>query len=136
MAWSPHSEDPAKSMTPDLLGTHQDYVRCLAHSRDLGWVVSGGLDRKIKIWDVMEGRETSIGTSVRILYPNAACVDNSALPSLFSVVPGSHAPKIIDLLACGEFERYDPGCRHAGEGDQGVGSQDHPKDGQAHGSHR
>ena len=53
--WRPHSED---SQIPTTIGLHSDYVKCLAspgvHS---DWVASGGLDHKIKIWDLNGARE-------------------------------------------------------------------------------
>ncbi|KAI4214889.1 MAG: hypothetical protein LQ351_002602 [Letrouitia transgressa] len=48
--WRPHSDE---SQTPKTIGLHSDYVKCLAtpgsHS---DWVASGGLDHKIRIWDL------------------------------------------------------------------------------------
>lgn len=53
--WRPDSED---SQIPTTIGHHSDYVKCLAspgvHS---DWVASGGLDHKIKIWDLNGGGE-------------------------------------------------------------------------------
>ena len=53
--WRPHSED---SQIPTNIGLHSDYVKCLAspgaHS---DWVASGGLDHKIKLWDLNGGGE-------------------------------------------------------------------------------
>lgn len=53
--WRPDSED---SENPATIGFHNDYVKCLAspgvHS---DWVASGGLDHKIKIWDLNGGGE-------------------------------------------------------------------------------
>lgn len=53
--WRPHSED---SQIPTTIGLHSDYVKCLAspgsHS---DWVASGGLDHKIKLWDLSGGGE-------------------------------------------------------------------------------
>ncbi|GAA6032860.1 hypothetical protein JCM8097_000833 [Rhodosporidiobolus ruineniae] len=56
LAWSPHSSDHHDQVTPTPIGRHGDYVRCLATPRDSHWVASGGFDRKIKLWDVGEGR--------------------------------------------------------------------------------
>ena len=48
--WRPHSED---AQLPTTIGLHSDYVKCLAspgtHS---DWVASGGLDHKIRLWDL------------------------------------------------------------------------------------
>ena len=53
--WRPHSEE---SHIPTTIGLHSDYVKCLAspgmHS---DWVASGGLDHKIKLWDLNGGGE-------------------------------------------------------------------------------
>lgn len=57
-AWNPH--DPHRSMLPAALGSHSDYVKCLTYARESGWVASGGFDRRIKIWDVMESRPEPI----------------------------------------------------------------------------
>jgi WD repeat-containing protein 48 len=38
------------------IGMHNDYVKALAYSSGKGWVASGGLDRKIMLWDTGEGR--------------------------------------------------------------------------------
>lgn len=53
--WRPHSEE---SQVPTTIGLHSDYVKCLASpGRHLDWVASGGLDHKIKIWDLNGGGE-------------------------------------------------------------------------------
>ncbi|KAI9096435.1 hypothetical protein DFS34DRAFT_650541 [Phlyctochytrium arcticum] len=44
---------------PIMIGHHSDYVKCLAYSRDRGWVASGGLDRRILLWDLGEGKGQS-----------------------------------------------------------------------------
>ena len=48
--WRPHGEDGKSAST---IGVHSDYVKCLAspdsHS---DWVASGGLDHKIRVWDL------------------------------------------------------------------------------------
>lgn len=53
--WRPHSEDGQSAKT---IGLHGDYVKCLAtpgtHS---DWVASGGLDHKIRVWDLNGGGE-------------------------------------------------------------------------------
>ncbi|MCJ1311824.1 hypothetical protein MMC25_005497 [Agyrium rufum] len=48
--WRPHSEE---SQSPTTIGLHSDYVKCLASpSSHCDWVASGGLDRKIRLWDL------------------------------------------------------------------------------------
>ncbi|GAA5914203.1 hypothetical protein JCM8208_001517 [Rhodotorula glutinis] len=59
LAWSPHSDDHHAQVTPTPIGRHADYVRCLATGRDTNWVASAGFDRKIKLWDVGEGRASA-----------------------------------------------------------------------------
>ena len=48
--WRPFAND---GQSPTTIGQHSDYVKCLAapeaHS---DWVASGGLDNKIKVWDL------------------------------------------------------------------------------------
>ena len=52
--WRPHSEDH----TPATIGLHSDYVKCLASpGAHADWVASGGLDHKIKLWDLNGGGE-------------------------------------------------------------------------------
>jgi WD repeat-containing protein 48 len=51
--WKPHSSEQA---IPTTLGNHADYVKCLASPSDNPqWIASGGLDRKIILWD-LEGK--------------------------------------------------------------------------------
>ena len=51
--WRPHSEE-----RPATIGLHSDYVKCLASpGQHSSWVASGGLDHKIKIWDLNGGGE-------------------------------------------------------------------------------
>ncbi|KAF8698352.1 hypothetical protein RHS03_07615, partial [Rhizoctonia solani] len=44
--------NPHSTGTPNILGTHSDYVRCLAYAPGPRWVASGSFDRTVKIWDV------------------------------------------------------------------------------------
>lgn len=53
--WRPHS---AQQQAAETLGVHSDYVKCVAASDSADWVVSGGLDRKIKFWDISGKGET------------------------------------------------------------------------------
>ncbi|KAJ2747184.1 hypothetical protein GGI20_000705 [Coemansia sp. BCRC 34301] len=50
-AWSPHRADER----PQAVGSHLDYVKALAYSEHRRMVISGGLDRKIKLWDLGQG---------------------------------------------------------------------------------
>ncbi|KAI8904953.1 hypothetical protein DFJ77DRAFT_479920 [Powellomyces hirtus] len=45
-----------KCCNPTQIGTHSDYVKCLAYSRHANWVASGGLDHRIFLWDVGQGK--------------------------------------------------------------------------------
>lgn len=48
--WRPHSDDQT---IPATLGSHADYVKCLATPCDTStWIASSGLDRRIILWDV------------------------------------------------------------------------------------
>lgn len=47
-SWSPFNTD----QQPCTIGAHLDYVKALAYSPHRQMVISGGLDRKIKLWDV------------------------------------------------------------------------------------
>lgn len=60
LAWNPHSSSHEEQVTPMQVGRHGDYVRCLAAARDAHWVASGGFDRKIRLWDIGEGRSSSV----------------------------------------------------------------------------
>ncbi|KAJ2007655.1 hypothetical protein GGI04_001442 [Coemansia thaxteri] len=50
-AWSPYRTDER----PHAIGSHLDYVKALAYSEHRRMVISGGLDRKIKLWDLGTG---------------------------------------------------------------------------------
>ncbi|MCJ1472507.1 hypothetical protein MMC13_001155 [Lambiella insularis] len=53
--WRPHSEDGQSATT---IGLHSDYVKCLATpGPQSDWVASGGLDHKIRLWDLNGGGE-------------------------------------------------------------------------------
>ncbi|KAN0059921.1 hypothetical protein ACQY0O_007893 [Thecaphora frezii] len=74
--WNPH--DPQSSLSPQMLGTHKDYVKALAYAAESGYVASGGFDKCIKLWDVRELRpaplfelgEKAVKTSVYALSVN------------------------------------------------------------------
>lgn len=51
--WRPHAEDV---LPPQTIGLHNDYAKVLASpGRNSRWVASGGLDRKITLWDLERG---------------------------------------------------------------------------------
>ena len=53
--WRPHSEE---NQIPTTIGLHSDYVKCLASpGTHADWVASGGLDHKIRLWDLNGGGE-------------------------------------------------------------------------------
>lgn len=54
--WRPHASDITEPVT---IGQHADYVKCLATpSQSTNWVASGGLDRKIYLWDLSGAGKT------------------------------------------------------------------------------
>lgn len=57
--WRSHALDP---VAPSTIGQHSDYVKCLASpGKYSDWVASGGLDHKIKLWDLNgDGEKLSI----------------------------------------------------------------------------
>jgi len=54
--WRPHGSE---NKEPATIGQHADYVKCVATpSQSTNWVASGGLDRKIYLWDLAGGGKT------------------------------------------------------------------------------
>ncbi|KAI5864152.1 WD40 repeat-like protein [Durotheca rogersii] len=49
---------------PHTIGQHADYVKCVATPSSADWVASGGLDRKIYLWD-LNGKGKSLEIDVR-----------------------------------------------------------------------
>lgn len=73
--WRPHSEE---SRLPTTIGRHNDYVKCLASpASGSDWVASGGLDHKIRVWDLNSGREK--------LQINVGEDDNNAKGSVYAL---------------------------------------------------
>ncbi|AOA63418.1 Ubiquitin-binding protein of unknown function [Komagataella phaffii CBS 7435] len=48
-----------KTSQVDTLGHHSDYVKCLDFNEENNFLVSGGLDRQLKLWDVDHRKESS-----------------------------------------------------------------------------
>lgn len=82
-------------MLPAQLGSHTDYVRCLAHSRHAGWLASGGFDKRLKIWDIHQTRPVPL-------------LEYTLDHSVYAV--GTNT--LGSIIACGSPERlirvYDP----------------------------
>lgn len=58
--WKPSDGSIPESVSK--LGHHADYVKSVAYAEYPSWVASGGLDRKVLIWDIHETRkDTPIG---------------------------------------------------------------------------
>lgn len=96
--WRPHSQE---RLDAQPIGAHSDYVmRVATPPADLGanWVASGGLDRKICLWDLNGGGKT--------LEIDVQGEDISAKGSVYSLSVGRN------ILACGGPEKavrlYDP----------------------------
>lgn len=54
--WRPHGSQDDE---PQTIGQHADYVKCVATpDQQTNWVASGGLDRKICLWDLNGGGKT------------------------------------------------------------------------------
>ncbi|KAL7624468.1 hypothetical protein AAE478_006033 [Parahypoxylon ruwenzoriense] len=49
---------------PHTIGQHADYVKCVATPSSADWVASGGLDRKIYLWD-LNGKGKSLEIDVK-----------------------------------------------------------------------
>ncbi|KAG6900019.1 hypothetical protein C0993_004202 [Termitomyces sp. T159_Od127] len=91
-SWSPHLTD---SLFPTTIGTHTDYVRCLAHSREQNWVASGSFDRTIKLWDLT--REGQIDPIITFSPPDT----NAPKSSIYAIA----ADPFGTTIASGSPER-------------------------------
>ncbi|OTB01579.1 hypothetical protein M426DRAFT_25479 [Hypoxylon sp. CI-4A] len=58
--WRPELGDTE----PHTIGQHADYVKCVATPKSADWVASGGLDRKICLWD-LNGKGKSLEIDVK-----------------------------------------------------------------------
>lgn len=79
--WKPYSDTPKVAHT---IGWHTDYAKCLTYASKPGWVASGGLDRKINIWDIEKSEATlSIDAGPVNHYSDGSSDTNSMLSLLF-----------------------------------------------------
>ncbi|KAJ1915354.1 hypothetical protein H4219_004370 [Mycoemilia scoparia] len=81
--WTPEkiSED---DKNVSILGYHDDYVKALANCEQQGAVASGGLDQKIKLWDIRESRSSPI-----VSFGNSGSSGTSSIYSLASTGDGT-----------------------------------------------
>jgi WD repeat-containing protein 48 len=57
--WRPHSQED--NMTAHTIGEHADYVKCVSTppaDTNANWIATGGLDRKVCLWDLNGGGKT------------------------------------------------------------------------------
>jgi WD repeat-containing protein 48 len=52
--WQPEQDPYGRHI--QTIGIHKDYARVLAYPRHVNWIASGGLDRKVCLWDLGETR--------------------------------------------------------------------------------
>jgi WD repeat-containing protein 48 len=75
--WRPYAQDGGASR-PQTIGLHEDYVKTLASpGAGADWVASGGLDRKIYLWDL-----NGAGQKLRI---NVGEEENTAKGSVYAL---------------------------------------------------
>jgi len=75
--WRPHAKDPTP---PRIMGSHSDYVKCLASpGPQAQWVVSGGLDKKIRVWDLYRGEQK---LEIQNVTENTAVADKGSIYAL------------------------------------------------------
>ncbi|KAI8849618.1 hypothetical protein BC829DRAFT_442851 [Chytridium lagenaria] len=65
------------------LGHHTDYIKALAYSSGAGWVASGGLDRRIILWNVGEARGEVAELEDR--HSMQLCHDGSPAASIYAL---------------------------------------------------
>ncbi|KAJ3283842.1 hypothetical protein HDU79_008734 [Rhizoclosmatium sp. JEL0117] len=100
------------------LGYHSDHVKCLAYSSIGGWVASGGLDRRVMIWDTMEGRDREIvGFSVS---SSVFCHDKSPQSSIYALATNPSGTTLVSGSPDKTIRVWDPRS-----GKQAIGLRGH-----------
>ncbi|OIW25796.1 WD40 repeat-like protein [Coniochaeta ligniaria NRRL 30616] len=86
--WRPHSDLKEE---PATIGQHADYVKCVATpSQSSDWIASGGLDRKIYLWDLSgKGKTLEIDVSGEEITEKGSVYALSVNPSIL----GSGGPE-------------------------------------------
>ena len=86
--WRPHGD---RDEEPATIGQHADYVKCVAApSQSSPWVASGGLDRKIYLWDLSgKGKTLEIDVSGEEITEKGSVYALSVNPSIL----GSGGPE-------------------------------------------
>lgn len=82
--WRPHGDKAAAE--PTTIGQHADYVKCVAApGQSSPWVASGGLDRKIYLWDLSgSGKTLEIDVSGEEITEKGSVYALSVNPSMLA----------------------------------------------------
>lgn len=83
----------SESVRPTRLGFHSDYAKRLAHPSAHNWVASGGLDRKILIWDIAEARPNE---------PTVLFIDESPSGSIYALATNQTG----SIVVSGSSQKY------------------------------
>ncbi|KAJ3213200.1 hypothetical protein HDU67_003178 [Dinochytrium kinnereticum] len=75
------------------LGHHTDYIKALAYAPLAGWVASGGLDRRIVLWNVGEGRGEVVELAER--RSMQLCHDTSSASSIYALATNPSGSVVV-----------------------------------------